>query len=67
MGEFRSLTAYVDDPTVVLTICALITLGGLGFIVLNELYEYREYPSFICAFKDRIDNDRHSNSRWQPF
>ena len=23
MGEFRSLTGYVDDPTVVLTICAL--------------------------------------------
>ncbi len=25
-----------------LTICALITIGGLGFIVMNELYEYRE-------------------------
>lgn len=42
MGEFRSLTGYVDDPTVVLTICSLITLGGLGFIVMNELYEYRD-------------------------
>ena len=42
MGEFRSLTGYVDDPIVVLTICALITLGGLGFIVWNELYEYHE-------------------------
>ena len=42
MGEFRSLTGYVDDPTVVLTICVLITLGGLGFIVWNELYEYHE-------------------------
>ena len=42
MGGFRSLTGYVDDPTVVLTICALITLGGLGFIVWNELYEYHE-------------------------
>src|SRR3954447_16724122 len=41
MGEFRSLTPYVDDPIVVLTVCALITLGGLGFIVMNELYEYR--------------------------
>ncbi|MEB6549691.1 TrkH family potassium uptake protein [Heyndrickxia sporothermodurans] len=41
MGEFRSLTAYVDDPVVVLTVCSLITLGGLGFIVLNELYDYR--------------------------
>jgi trk system potassium uptake protein TrkH len=42
MGEYRSLTPYVDDPFVVLTVCTLITLGGLGFIVMNELYEYRE-------------------------
>ncbi|MEY9975486.1 TrkH family potassium uptake protein [Lysinibacillus sp. RC79] len=41
MGDFKSLTVYVDDPFVVLTICALITIGGLGFIVINELYEYR--------------------------
>ena len=42
MGGFKSLTEYVDDPFVVITICALITIGGLGFIVINELYEYRE-------------------------
>lgn len=41
MGEFQSLTLYVEDPTVVLTVCSLITLGGLGFIVMNELLEYR--------------------------
>lgn len=41
MGEYRGLTHYVDDPTVVLTICALITIGGLGFIVMNEIYDYR--------------------------
>ncbi|KOS61954.1 Trk family potassium uptake protein [Lysinibacillus agricola] len=41
MGGFKGLTEYVDDPFVVLTICALITIGGLGFIVINELYEYR--------------------------
>jgi trk system potassium uptake protein len=42
MGEFRSLTPYVSDPTVSLTVCALITLGGIGFIVMNEVYEYRD-------------------------
>ena len=42
MGEFRSLTDYVDDPIVVLTVCSLIIIGGLGFIVINELYEYRQ-------------------------
>lgn len=41
MGDFKSLTEYADDPFVVFTICALITIGGLGFIVINELYEYR--------------------------
>ncbi|MFJ5715268.1 TrkH family potassium uptake protein [Neobacillus sp. NPDC093127] len=40
-GHFQSLTTYVDDPTVVLTICAIITFGGIGFIVMNELYDYR--------------------------
>lgn len=41
MGEFHSLTGYVNDPTVVLTICTLITLGGIGFIVMNEIVEFR--------------------------
>jgi trk system potassium uptake protein TrkH len=41
IGNFKSLTGYVDDPIVVLTICSLITLGGIGFIVMNELFEYR--------------------------
>jgi trk system potassium uptake protein len=42
MGEFRSLTGYVEDPVVTLVVCALITLGGIGFIVMNEIYEYRQ-------------------------
>jgi trk system potassium uptake protein len=42
LGEFRSLTPYVSDPTVTLTVCALITLGGIGFIVMNEVFEYRD-------------------------
>ncbi|PLS02722.1 TrkH family potassium uptake protein [Neobacillus cucumis] len=42
MGEFHSLTDYVDDPIVTLTVCGLIILGGIGFIVMNELFEYRK-------------------------
>ncbi|WP_035436229.1 TrkH family potassium uptake protein [Bacillus sp. UNC322MFChir4.1] len=41
MGNFKSLTDYVEDPIVTLVICALITLGGIGFIVMNEVYEYK--------------------------
>ncbi|ASJ52660.1 Trk family potassium uptake protein [Brevibacillus formosus] len=41
MGEFASLTAYVDDPFVTLVVCLLIIIGGIGFIVVSELYDYR--------------------------
>ncbi|MCG8500281.1 MAG: TrkH family potassium uptake protein [Firmicutes bacterium] len=42
MGEsekFTSLTAYVDDPIVNLTIMALVIIGGLGFYVWNNIYK----------------------------
>ncbi len=42
MGGYKSLGSYVDDPIVVLSTAFLIILGGLGFIVLNELFEYRK-------------------------
>lgn len=41
-GQYRSLTLYVDDPIVNLTGMLLIILGGLGFIVLSDLLEYRK-------------------------
>jgi len=41
MGDFNSLTGYVSDPIVTITVCLLITLGGIGFIVMNEIYEFR--------------------------
>lgn len=41
MGDYRSLTAYVDDPTVTLVVSFLIILGGIGFIVVHDLYENR--------------------------
>jgi trk system potassium uptake protein TrkH len=43
MGNFRSLTGYVEDPIVTLVVCILIVLGGLGFFVINEIYEKREW------------------------
>lgn len=36
---FSSLTEYFDDPIVVLTISALIVIGGIGFVVWNDLVE----------------------------
>lgn len=42
MGEFKSFTPYAEDPFVSITVMMLIILGGIGFIVMNELYEYRD-------------------------
>ncbi|WP_310551619.1 TrkH family potassium uptake protein [Paenibacillus glufosinatiresistens] len=40
-GHYRSLTGYVADPVVNLTVMLLIVTGGIGFIVLSELFEFR--------------------------
>jgi len=39
MGNFKSLTGYVDNFGVNFIIMALIIAGGIGFIVLGEVYE----------------------------
>ncbi|TJY39885.1 Trk family potassium uptake protein [Cohnella pontilimi] len=41
MGHYRSLTMYVGDPIVNFTSMMLIVLGGIGFVVLSDLAEYR--------------------------
>ncbi|GFN31270.1 TrkH family potassium uptake protein [Paenibacillus xylaniclasticus] len=41
-GQYRSLSMYVGDPFVNLTAMSLIILGGLGFIVLSDLLEFRK-------------------------
>lgn len=40
-GQFSSLTTMYDDPVVNFTIMALIVLGGLGFIVWNDILTMR--------------------------
>ena len=40
-GNFSSITRYVSDPVVNLTVMLLIILGGLGFTVLSDLYSHR--------------------------
>jgi len=40
LGDFRggsSLSAFAMNPVVNLTICALIVIGGLGFVVWNDI------------------------------
>ncbi|MBT2291952.1 TrkH family potassium uptake protein [Paenibacillus albidus] len=40
-GEYRSLTGYVNDPLVNIVVMLLIISGGIGFIVMADLMEYR--------------------------
>ncbi|WP_123054337.1 TrkH family potassium uptake protein [Clostridium sp. JN-1] len=40
-GGFRSLTSYYNNSVIILTIGSLIVIGGLGFFVWSEIYEYR--------------------------
>jgi len=41
MGNFKSVTAYANNSVVILTISALIAIGGLGFYVWVEIYNYK--------------------------
>jgi trk system potassium uptake protein len=42
VGNFRSLTTFAENPVIILTIAALIIIGGLGFAVWSDIYSYRE-------------------------
>jgi len=42
MGDFRSLTEYVGDPLVNIVTMLLIVTGGIGFIVLSDLADFRK-------------------------
>lgn len=41
IGNFSSLTSYAENPVIILTIASLIVIGGLGFSVWLEIYNYR--------------------------
>ncbi|BCG60733.1 TrkH family potassium uptake protein [Paenibacillus sp. URB8-2] len=40
-GEYRSLTGYADDPVVNIVVMFLIVSGGIGFIVMSDIMDYR--------------------------
>lgn len=50
-GEYRSLTGFVDDITVNLTISFLIILGGIGFAVLADIWENKKFSAFSLHTK----------------
>ncbi|PAD20387.1 TrkH family potassium uptake protein [Terribacillus saccharophilus] len=42
MGNFSSMTTYVGDPIVNLTLTTLLLLGGIGFIVVADIFQKRK-------------------------
>ena len=38
---YSSFTSYYDDPVVTFTICALILIGGIGFIVWSDIAQHK--------------------------
>ncbi|MED4600446.1 TrkH family potassium uptake protein [Paenibacillus validus] len=41
-GRFSGITAYADDYVINIVSMALIILGGIGFVVLSDLMEYKQ-------------------------
>jgi trk system potassium uptake protein TrkH len=50
-GDFVSLTSYNNDPIVIYTIAFLIIIGGLGFMVWKDLYEFRKNKYLLLHTK----------------
>ncbi len=50
-GEYLSFIGYNNDPVVIYTLATLIILGGLGFVVWKDLYDYRKNRHLILHTK----------------
>lgn len=51
MGNYKSLTDHQNDPLVLLTTTGLIVVGGLGFLVWKDLYEFRKNKQLLLHTK----------------
>ena len=47
----QSLIVFQDDPIILLTLMALVTIGGLGFLVWEELARVRSFKKFSVYTK----------------
>jgi trk system potassium uptake protein TrkH len=53
-GPFTSLTLYVGDPLVSLVVAVLVILGGIGFLVITDLYHCRRFARLTLHSKVAI-------------
>jgi trk system potassium uptake protein TrkH len=50
-AQFASLTNYVNDPVVCITVMLLIIIGGLGFIVFQDVLTYKKRKKLMLHTK----------------
>jgi len=50
-GDSQSLTGYNNDPLVLYTIAGLIIIGGLGFVVWKDVWEFRKNKELLLHTK----------------
>ncbi|WEK53385.1 MAG: TrkH family potassium uptake protein [Candidatus Cohnella colombiensis] len=53
MGNYRSLVDYVGDPVINIVAMLLIILGGLGFVVLADLVDWRK-PHWKLSLHSKV-------------
>lgn len=51
LGNFQSLTNYNNDPVLLFTTSILVILGGLGFVVWKNLWEFPKEKKFLLHTK----------------
>jgi trk system potassium uptake protein TrkH len=51
IDNYQSLTNFKNDPFVLLTTSSLIVIGGLGFLVWKDIYEFRKNKQFFVHTK----------------
>ncbi len=50
-----SMNAYVGDPLVCVTLALLITVGGLGFIVISDIYLKKMHPLIQRRHREHLN------------
>lgn len=50
-GDFVSLTSYNNNPLVIYTVALLIAIGGLGFLVWKDLFDFRKNKALYLHTK----------------
>lgn len=51
IGEYRSLSPFVDDPWILAPIGMLVVLGGLGYAIVGDVLDKRRWQRFALETK----------------